>query len=130
MSRRDLSKRPEPEDTSGGGSVAQPQGRLLLARMSPASWKANLVALFIAQSCAMIAFSFVFPFIPLYVRDLGVTNAAEAARWVGAIGAAAAITMAIAQPIWGNLADRYGRRVMVLRSLAAATITLGLMGSV
>jgi MFS transporter, DHA1 family, multidrug resistance protein len=98
--------------------------------MSPASWKANLVALFIAQLCAMIAFSFVFPFIPLYVRDLGVSNTAEAARWAGAIGAAAALTMAIAQPIWGNLADRYGRRVMVLRSLAAATVTLVLMGLV
>jgi DHA1 family multidrug resistance protein-like MFS transporter len=36
--------------------------------------------------------------------------------------------MAIAQPIWGNLADRYGRRVMVLRSIAAASITLALMG--
>jgi DHA1 family multidrug resistance protein-like MFS transporter len=98
--------------------------------MSPASWKANLVALFIAQTCAMIAFSFVFPFIPLYVRDLGVTNTAEAARWAGAIGAAAAFTMAIAQPFWGSLADRYGRRVMVLRSLTAASITLVLMGLV
>ena len=92
--------------------------------MSPAAWKANLVALFIAQTCAMIAFSFVFPFIPLYVRDLGVTNTAEAARWAGAIGAATAITMAIAQPFWGSLADRYGRRVMALRSLTAASITL------
>jgi DHA1 family multidrug resistance protein-like MFS transporter len=36
--------------------------------------------------------------------------------------------MAIAQPFWGNLADRHGRRVMVLRSIAAASITLALMG--
>ena len=96
--------------------------------MSPAAWKANLAALFVAQTCAMIAFSFVFPFIPLYVRDLGVTDTAAAARWAGAIGAASAVTMAIAQPFWGSLADRHGRRIMVLRSLAAASITLVLMG--
>ena len=96
--------------------------------MSPVSWKGNLVALFVAQICVMIAFSFVFPFIPLYVRDLGVADNAAAARWAGAIGAASAVTMAIAQPFWGSLADRHGRRVMVLRSIAAAGVTLGLMG--
>ncbi|MDD3179915.1 MAG: MFS transporter [Opitutaceae bacterium] len=96
----------------------------------PTAWKANLVSLFIAQTCVMIAFSFVFPFIPLYVRDLGITDNAAAARWAGVIGAAAAITMAVAQPFWGSLADRHGRRIMVLRSIGAASITLGLMGLV
>lgn len=96
--------------------------------MSKPNWKANLIALFIAQLCAMMAFSFVFPFIPLYVHELGVHDPAAAARWAGAIGAAAAITMAFAQPFWGGLADRYGRRVMVLRSIAAASLTLALMG--
>jgi len=96
--------------------------------MPPAAWKGNLASLFVAQTCAMIAFSFVFPFIPLYVRDLGVTDNAGAARWAGAIGAASAVTMAIAQPFWGSLADRYGRRVMVLRSITAASVTLLLMG--
>jgi DHA1 family multidrug resistance protein-like MFS transporter len=96
--------------------------------MPPTAWKANLAALFIGQTCAMIAFSFVFPFIPLYVRALGVADTASAVRWAGVIGASAAVSMAITQPIWGSLADRYGRRVMVLRSIAAASITLVLMG--
>ncbi len=96
--------------------------------MSLVSWKTNLAALFTAQLCAAVGYSFVFPFIPLYVRALGVTDTGAAAQWAGAIGAAAAVTMAIAQPFWGSLADRYGRRVMVLRSLAAASITLALMG--
>jgi MFS transporter, DHA1 family, multidrug resistance protein len=98
------------------------------APMSPPAWKANLAALFVAQIFAMIAFSFVFPFIPLYVQDLGIADRATAARWAGIISAASAVTMAIAQPFWGSLADRYGRRVMVLRSIAAAGVTLGLMG--
>jgi DHA1 family multidrug resistance protein-like MFS transporter len=106
------------------------QGGFLPTPKSTLSWKSNLIALFAAQTCVMIAFSFVFPFIPLYVRDLGVTNNADAARWAGAISAAAAVTMAFAQPVWGNLADRYGRRIMVLRSIGAAGVTLTLMGFV
>jgi DHA1 family multidrug resistance protein-like MFS transporter len=98
--------------------------------MELGAWKTNLIVLFISQTCVMIAFSFVFPFIPLYVRDLGVTDNAAAAYWAGAIGAAAAITMAITQPFWGSLADRHGRRIMVLRSIGAASITLVLMGLV
>ncbi len=100
------------------------------ASVTPLSWKSNIAALFIAQACAMIAFSFVFPFIPLYVLDLGVNDYVLAARWAGAIGSAAAITMALFQPLWGTLADRYGRRIMVLRSIGAASITLVLMGMV
>lgn len=76
----------------------------------------------------MIGFSFVFPFIPLYVHDLGAPNSAAAARWAGVIGAASALSMAVAQPFWGSLADRHGRRLMVLRSIGAASITLMLMG--
>lgn len=100
----------------------------LIHQMLPAAWQFNLFALFVAQACAMIGFSFVFPFIPLYVHDLGVANSADAARWAGVIGAAAAMSMAAVQPFWGSLADRHGRRLMVLRSIVAAGITLMLMG--
>ncbi|MBN2361528.1 MAG: MFS transporter, partial [Deltaproteobacteria bacterium] len=76
----------------------------------------------------MIAFSFVFPFIPLYVQALGVPDPTKAAQWSGWIAASTALTMAVAQPIWGNLADRFGRKPMVIRSMIAGSITLGLMG--
>lgn len=93
-------------------------------------WQRNLVALAIAQAINLSAFSFVFPFFPLYVQTLGVHGTAEAAQWAGAIIAAAAAAMAISQPIWGNLADRWGRKPMLLRSMLGGTLTLVLMGMV
>ena len=93
-------------------------------------WRRNLVALFIAQSLSMVAFSFVFPFFPLYIQTLGVRDVNAAAQWAGVITAATAISMTIAQPIWGSLSDRLGRKPMVVRSMIGAAITLSLMGLV
>jgi len=91
-------------------------------------WQKNLITLATSQVLSMIAFSFVFPFIPLYVQTLGVQGEADAATWAGLIGASAAISMAVMQPIWGSLSDLHGRKPMVLRSLIGAAFCLGLMG--
>jgi DHA1 family multidrug resistance protein-like MFS transporter len=93
-------------------------------------WQKNLAALFLAQTLSMVGFSFVFPFFPLYIQTLGVPDPTVATQWTGVITAAGAITMAVAQPVWGNLADRVGRRPMVIRSMVAAAITLAAMGFV
>jgi len=91
-------------------------------------WKRNLAALWVAQTLTMVAFSFVLPFIPLYVQSLGVKDPVQAAQWAGAIGAAAAVSMSVAQPFWGNLADRFGRRPMVIRSMLGGAFVLAAMG--
>ena len=75
-----------------------------------------------------MAFSFILPFIPLYVQALGVQGTTEAAQWAGLISASAAVSMTVVQPIWGALADRYGRRPMVLRSTFGGFVVIGLMG--
>ena len=91
-------------------------------------WQRNIAALWIAQTLTMVAFAFVFPFIPLYVQTLGVQGTTDAARWAGVIGAASAISMAIAQPIWGGLSDQWGRKPMVLRSMIGSAVITVLMG--
>jgi MFS transporter, DHA1 family, multidrug resistance protein len=91
-------------------------------------WQRNLAAVWIAQMVSGMAFSFILPFIPLYIQTLGVQGTTEAAQWAGLIGAAAAVSMTVVQPIWGNLADRYGRRPMVLRSTFGGCVVIGLMG--
>jgi len=96
--------------------------------MGVESWKRNLAALWIAQTLTMIAFSFVFPFIPLFVQSLGVPDPVEAADWAGAIAAAAAVSMSVAQPFWGSLADRWGRRPMVIRSMLGGAFIVTVMG--
>lgn len=96
--------------------------------MASENWKRNLAALWIAQTMTMVAFSFILPFIPLYVQTLGVKGTTEAAQWAGLISAASALSMAVAQPIWGNMADRVGRRPMVIRSMVGGSIVVTLMG--
>ncbi|MCL4369303.1 MAG: MFS transporter [Chloroflexi bacterium] len=94
------------------------------------TWQRNLAALFVGQTLTAVAYSFLFPFVPLYVQVLGVEDTVEAAQWAGVIAAAAAFTMAAFQPLWGNIADRWGRKPMVVRAMAAGSITIALMGFV
>ncbi|MFP4056433.1 MAG: MFS transporter [Candidatus Brocadiia bacterium] len=91
------------------------------------SWKRTLNAAFFAQICSITGFTFVLPFLPLYVRELGVADEAQSRVWAGIAFAAGALTMAVFSPIWGALADRYGRKPMVLRAMLGGALVLTLM---
>ncbi|MHC5039716.1 MAG: MFS transporter [Planctomycetota bacterium] len=90
-------------------------------------WKRTLGALWLAQVASLAGFSFAFPFFPFYLRELGVTDDALVSIWVGVLISASAVTMALAAPLWGVLADKYGRKIMVERSMFGASICLVLM---
>jgi len=91
-------------------------------------WEKNLYAAWIAQLIAIIGFSFAFPFIPFYIQELGVTNIGQVAIWTGLLTAVPALTMAVFSPIWGSLADRYGRKLMVERAMFGGAIVIACMG--
>jgi MFS family permease len=75
-------------------------------------------------------FTVVMPFIPLYIAELGVQDVGEVALWSGlTLGATPAIT-AISAPLWGRVGDRYGSKLLVLRSLGAFVLTKGAMAFV
>ena len=93
-------------------------------------WRRTLYTVWITQFIGVAGFSFVMPFIPYYIQELGITDLAEVAIWAGVVTAAQAISMAIMAPIWGTLSDRYGRKLMVLRATFAGAIVLALMGFV
>jgi DHA1 family multidrug resistance protein-like MFS transporter len=94
------------------------------------SWKRNLYLVWVAELVAIAGFSFVFPFLPYYVQELGITNLEQVELWSGLLFAAHAIPMAIFSPIWGSLADRYGRKLMVQRAMFGGAIVLAAMGFV
>jgi len=94
------------------------------------SWKRNLYLVWVAELVAIAGFSFVFPFLPYYVQELGVTNLEQVELWSGLLFAAQAIPMAIFAPIWGSLADRYGRKLMVERAMFGGAVVLAAMGFV
>ena len=91
-------------------------------------WNATLYAVWAGQLLALIGFSSRVPFLPFYLGDLGVGDVSGQALWSGAINAAGAAAMAITAPIWGLLADRYGRKPMLLRGLFGGAVVVTMMG--
>lgn len=91
------------------------------------SWKRTFYAAFAAQVCSILGFSLAMPFMAFYIRQLGVSGDAAVARWSGYVNAAAGLTMAVFAPVWGHVADRVGRRPMVLRSMYGGVVVLLLM---
>jgi DHA1 family multidrug resistance protein-like MFS transporter len=90
----------------------------------------SFVVLLVSQLAATMGFTFVLPFMPIYVQELGVEDAGSAAAWAGVINSSTAVTMALAAPLWGRLGDRVGLKPMLLRATVAGSIVIGLMGLV
>ncbi|CAN5772372.1 MFS transporter [soil metagenome] len=90
----------------------------------------SFIVLLVSQLAATMGFTFVLPFMPIYVQAIGVEDAGNAAAWAGVINSSTAVTMALAAPLWGRLGDRVGLKPMLLRATVAGTVVVGLMGLV
>jgi MFS transporter, DHA1 family, multidrug resistance protein len=94
----------------------------------PVAGTLSFGVLLVSQLAATTGFMFVMPFMPLYVQQLGVESAGDAAAWAGLLNTATAVTMALAAPLWGRLADRLGPKTMLMRAAFAGSVVVGLMG--
>ena len=92
------------------------------------TWKRNLYVIWVAELVAIAGFAVVLPFLPYYVRELGITQLHQVELWSGVLFAVQAVTMAIFAPIWGSLADRFGRKLMVERAMFGGAVVLAAMG--
>ncbi|ETT30195.1 MULTISPECIES: MFS transporter [unclassified Paenibacillus] len=93
------------------------------------TWKINLMVLWFGQFLVNAGMTMITPFLSLYLaKDLGVTGDREIGMWAGLIFAANFLTSFIFQPLWGKLADKYGRKIMLLRSSFGMAIVIVLMG--
>lgn len=95
---------------------------------APINWKRNLTVVWLGCFLTGAAFSLVMPFLPLYVEQLGVTGHSELNLWSGIVFSITFLFSAIASPFWGGLADRKGRKIMLLRSALGMAIVMLLMG--
>lgn len=86
------------------------------------TWRRNLRVLTIAQFLAITGMGIVLPFIPFFVRELGVTDRAAVERWSGLIFSGPFLAAGLLSPVWGHFGDRYGHRIMVVRAIIALAV--------
>lgn len=99
-------------------------------RLDPKQSQRNIVAAAAAGCIGFTGFTLVMPFLPFYIAELGTTDVGEIAMWTGlTLGATPAVT-AISAPLWGRVGDRYGSKVLVIRSLVAFILTKAAMAFV
>ena len=82
-------------------------------------WRRNQGVITVSNLLASLSFGIAWPFLPLMVRGLGVENNLE--TWVGNMVMVFYVVSFIMNPLWGGIADHYGRKIMMLR----ATIGMG-----
>ena len=92
------------------------------------TWKRNLYVIWVAELVPISCFSVMYPFLPYYIQELGVTELHQVELWSRVLFAGHAVGMAITAPIWGLLADRYGCKLMVERAMFGGAIIVAAMG--
>ena len=80
-------------------------------------WERDLYLLWLALALTMIGFGSVFPFLPLYMRELGIEDPGRAALWGGMLGGVSGFFMVFSGPLWGVIGDRSGRKKNVVRGV-------------
>lgn len=93
-------------------------------------WRRNLAAVTVASFVGFTGFTLVMPFLPLYLEELGVHDTGTIAIWAGlSLGVTPAVT-ALMAPVWARVADRFGRKIMVVRSLFSFVVIMAAMAFV
>ena len=99
------------------------RGELLLPASSAARdadetrfpyWRRNLRVAALSNLLSSGGFALAWPFLPLMVRGLGVQE--NLATWVGHMMLGFYFVSLVMNPIWGGIADHYGRKIMILRA--------------
>ena len=92
--------------------------------MQEISWKENLRVAWFGSFLTGASISLVVPFMPIFVEQLGIERE-QVAFYAGLAISVSAVSAALVSPIWGILADKYGRKPMMIRAGLAMTITMG-----
>jgi MFS family permease len=91
-------------------------------------WKQNLWVCLLGSFTTIVAMTLILPFLPLYIEQLGETDHAAIVQWSGIAYGATFFTAALVAPLWGRLADRYGRKLMLIRASLGMAVAMSLMG--
>ena len=96
---------------------------------SSSYWKQNLKVAWLGNFLTGTSFTLVMPFISVFVEELGV-GPGLVEYYAGLAVSTNALAAALMAPIWGSLADRYGRKPMMVRAAFVMIFTMGGMAFV
>ncbi len=111
--------------TSAARTVA---GEDASAEQGSQHWQRNLAVCVFGCFTTIVAMTLLLPFLPLFVEQLGVTDHAAIAEWSGAAYGAAFFSAGLCAPLWGRLADLYGRKLMLIRASLGMAVAMSLIG--
>ncbi|WP_240544495.1 multidrug efflux MFS transporter [Exiguobacterium algae] len=93
-------------------------------------WKKNLWIVWLGSFLTAASMSLVLPFLPLFIEDLGVSDPDHVVTWSAVAFGATFLVAAIVSPLWGRLADRKGRKLMLIRASLGMSIVMVLISFV
>jgi DHA1 family multidrug resistance protein-like MFS transporter len=94
------------------------------------AWKLNLISVWLGCFFTGLAMSQILPFLPLYIEQLGVSGHQSLSIWSGLVFSGTFLVSALVSPLWGSLADRKGRKLMLLRASLGMAVVIALQGMV
>ncbi len=123
-----LPKAAAPQSAAPISAARAAAGEDASADQSSQHWQRNLVVCVFGCFTTIVAMTLLLPFLPLYVEQLGVTDHAAIAEWSGAAYGATFFSAALCAPLWGRLADLYGRKLMLIRASLGMAVAMSLIG--
>ncbi|MFM0171359.1 MFS transporter [Paraburkholderia sediminicola] len=91
-------------------------------------WRRNLAVCVFGSFTTLVSLSMLLPFLPIYVQQLGVQSQSAVIQWSGIAFGATFLGTAVTAPVWGRLADRYGRKPMLVRAAVGMAVVMSLIG--
>ncbi|MFM0416791.1 MFS transporter [Paraburkholderia aromaticivorans] len=91
-------------------------------------WRRNLAVCVFGSFTTLVSLSMLLPFLPIYVQQLGVQSQSAVIQWSGIAFGATFLGTAVTAPLWGRLADRYGRKPMLVRAAVGMAVVMSLIG--
>jgi DHA1 family multidrug resistance protein-like MFS transporter len=94
------------------------------------TWKRNLYICWFGNFFCSVGIGMIIPFLPLYVQELGIHDVQKAALWSAMIFGVNHLMIALVSPFWGRFSDKYGQKMMMVRSGFCMAVIITAMGLV
>lgn len=99
-----------------------------IAESGSVHWRRNLYVCLFGAFTTILSMTLLLPFLPIYVKHLGVTSPAAIVQWSGAAFSITFLAAGLVAPLWGKLADRYGRKLILMRASLGMALAMSAMG--